>query len=340
MKGVGQAAWCAMLAITIATGVGCAWADDGMFRPAWPGESPPAGQDGNGLAPAPPVLSVNPDWPDAGSGAAGPMLGPMAPPPMPPGSPLAAPPLPSPGPLPAEPPLLVFARQPVVVEWYTRFDYLQWNERHAGSDLDSEHGTLYTLGCSRRFGADRFCAELFTGTMNFGGLDDLGQTADATTTYLGLRGEYEWVWDLCPRGWPSAQFFAGVGTRFWIRDVKDGTVVGSNAISVGHQENWWTFYPYLGLEKRWPVNFGEEIYARGRLGCTVFTYEFTDLNEGTPLYPRPDLTGQVEVGFRHDQLFIAAYFEAMTWNASPSVRGSFQPLSQMFTTGLKLGFCF
>jgi hypothetical protein len=96
----------------------------------------------------------------------------------------------------------------------------------------------------------------------------------------------------------------------------------------------------VGLEKRWPVNCGEEIYARGRLGCTLFTYEFAELNDGTPLYPQPDLTGQVEVGFRHDQLFIAAYFEAMTWNASPSVRGTAQPLSQMFTTGLKLGLSF
>ncbi len=236
--------------------------------------------------------------------------------------------------------MFVFAEQPVLVEWYTRFDYFAWNERSGGTELDSEHGTLYTLGCTRCFGADRFRGELFTGTINYSGTNGLGDLADSTTTYLGVRGEYEWLWDMNLRGWPSATVFAGVGTRFWLRDIRDGTVLSSGDFSVGHQETWWTFYPYVGLEKRWPCNVGEEIYVRGRLGCTVFTYQFFGLDEGTPLYPRPDITGQVECGFRHDQLFIAVCFEAMTWNASPTVRNSFQPLSQMFTTGLKLGLSF
>ncbi len=244
----------------------------------------------------------------------------------------------------AEPPLFAFAQQPVVADWYARFDYFFWNERNGGTQIDSEHGTLYTLGCSQCFGADRFRGEIFTGTMNFSGYDWFGtwfgSFVESHTNYLGVRGEYEWVWDLNLHGCPPATVFAGIGTRFWIRDIKDDWIPGPDSLSVGYQETWWTLYPYLGLEKRWPCNVGEEIYARGRLGCTVFTYEFFGGHGGVPLYPRPDLTGQVEVGFRHDQLFIAAYFEAMTWNESPTVRNAFQPLSQMFTTGLKLGLSF
>ena len=337
MKGLATGAWYAMLAITIAMGAGHARADDGLFHPAWSREQPPAEPGADGSPLAPPPLAVAPAEPNAGPGAAGLRLGQMAQPAAPPA---ATPFVSAATPVPAMPPLLAFAQQPVVAEWYTRFDYFFWNERSGGTELDDEHGTLYTLGYSRCFGADRFRGELFTGTMNYSALDGAGNLVNSTTTYLGLRGEYEWVWDMCLRGWPPVTLTAGIGTRFWIRDIKDGTVLSTNAISVGHQENWWTLYPYVGLEKRWPVNCGEEVYARGRLGCTVFTYEFADLNEGTPLYPRPDLTGQVEVGFRHDQLFIAAYFEAMTWNASPSVRGTAQPLSQMFTTGLKLGLSF
>ena len=332
------AAWRALLAITIAVGAGYARADDvGTVRPAWSGELPPAGEGSRAFPPAPPSLPGIPVEPTMGAALAETSFEPT---PQPAVSTPAGQPVPPPAPPLAEPPLFAFARQPVVAEWYVRFDYFLWNERSGGSELDSEHGTLYTLGCSRRFGADRFCAELFTGTMNFSGADAIGDPVNSTTSYLGVRGEYEWVWDMNLHGCPPVTVFAGIGTRFWIRDIKDGTILSSGDFSPGHQETWWTLYPYLGLEKRWPCNFGEEIYARGRLGCTVFTYEFADLDEGTPLYPRPDLTGQVEVGFRHDQLFIAAYFEAMTWNESPSVRSAFQPVSQMFTTGLKLGLCF
>ncbi len=155
----------------------------------------------------------------------------------------------SPGPLPS-----VFCQRPVEAEWYTRFDYFAWNERSGRTQIDSEHGTLYTLGYARCFGADRFRGELFTGTMNFSGTNWVGDPADSTTTYLGVRGEYEWLWDMSLPGCPPATLFAGVGTRFWIRDIKDGTVLSTGDFFTGHQENWWTIYPYVGLEKRWPCN--------------------------------------------------------------------------------------
>ena len=233
--------------------------------------------------------------------------------------------------------MFAWARQPVVAEWYTRFDYFLWNERYQGHELLDEHGTLYTLGSSRRFGANRFCGELFTGTMNYAGADQAGNPLNSITTYLGVRGEYEGVWDLNLHGWPPVTVFAGIGTRFWIRDLKDSVIPATGQYASGYQEYWWTLYPYVGLEKRWPCNFGEELYARGRVGCTAFTHQFVNLDTGTTLYPQADVIGQIEVGFRHDQLFIAAYFEAMTWNVSPIVRGDLQPLSQNVYHGAEAG---
>ena len=327
-----RVAWLTVLAIMIAVGAGHARADDvTMVRPTWSGELPPAATDGDAFL-APPSLPVTPVGPNTDGPAAGTPLGPVYP--------STVQPTPAAASLSAEPPLFALAQQPVAADWYTRFDYFAWNEQTGRTQLDSEHGTLYTLGCSRCYGANRFRGELFTGTMNFSGDDWNGDFVDSHTTYLGVRGECEWVWDMNLHGFPSTTVFAGVGTRLWIRDIKDDMLPFSSDISVGHQDTWWTFYPYLGLEKRWPCDAGEEIYARGRLGCTIFTYEFCGWNEGIPLYPRPDLTGQVECGFRYDQLFIAAYFEAMTWNTSPAVRGTSQPAVQMFTTGLKLGLSF
>ncbi len=297
------------------------------------GEFLPPADSTDGWPVAPPSLPFAPVEPHAGDGVAGPSFGQVQEPAVQPASPVAAS-------LPTEPPLFAFAQQPLEAEWYVRFDYFLWNERVGGTEIDSENGTLYTLGYARCSGADRFRAELFTGTMNYGGTDWNGDPVDSITSYLGVRAEYEWLWDMSLRGWPQTTLFAGLGTRFWIRDIKDGVVLSTNDISVGHQENWWTIYPYLGFEKRWPCNAGEEIYARGRIGCTAFTYQFLDIEEGTPLYPRPDVIGQIECGFRHDQVFIVACFEAMTWNASPTVRDWSQPRSQMFVTGLKLGLSF
>jgi hypothetical protein len=330
-----RTAWRTVLAIIIAVGAGHARADDAAtVRPAWPGEPAVAGAPTDGGPQTPLSWPADSGEPGVGEAAAGLSFGHVYQPAVQPAPALAA------APPRFEPPLLQFAQRPVLAEWYTRFDYFCWNERIGATEIDSENGALYTLGYSRCFGADRFRAEIFTGTMTYGGTDWNDQSVQAVTSYLGVRGEYEWLWDMSVPGCPPTTLFAGIGTRLWIRDIKDGIVPSTGEISVGHQENWWTIYPYLGLEKRWACNPGEEIYARGRVGCTVFTYQFLDIGEGTPLYPRPDITGQIECGFRHDQLFIAVCFEAMTWNASPTVRDWSQPRSQMFVTGLKLGLSF
>ncbi|MGQ9574143.1 MAG: hypothetical protein ACUVUC_02400 [Thermoguttaceae bacterium] len=224
--------------------------------------------------------------------------------------------------------------------WYARVDYFHWNERIEGADFVNEYGAVPTLGYMRRVGPERFRLELAGATVHYhgGGVFDDGtfEPMRSTTNYLGLRGEYDLLIE--PPRWNHLSLLVGIGTRFWIRDLKDAYTIFGNPV-IGYQETWWTIYPYLGLETRRHGREGLELYGSGRIGLTPLSYERVTLFDVT-LYPKTGITGQAEAGIRGPRFFVAAFFEAMTWGQSALVRDTLQPESRMLTTGLKTGFCF
>jgi len=229
-------------------------------------------------------------------------------------------------------------RPPGQASWYTRVEYFHWNERIAGVDFVNEDGTLFTLGYSRQIGIERFRGELFGGDVHYDGYDQSNGAGLASNTgYLGLRGEYEMV--LAPAGWEGRfSLLAGVGTRFWIRDLHDGTDDLGDPVD-GYQESWWTIYPYLGLETHRRVGDGWELYSESRLGMTALTYQFVSLNY-RPLWPRPGIFANTEIGLRGERFYFAARAEVMSWSPSSVVEGSYQPNSVMFTVGGRIGITF
>ena len=239
-----------------------------------------------------------------------------------------------------------------VASWYTRIDYFHWNERIGGSDFLNENGALFTLGYMRQIGIERFRAELFGGDVHYQSTD-LGGSPPFTsnTGYLGVRGEYEMV--LAPSVWEGRlAVLLGLGTRFWIRDLHDGSDDQGNLIS-GYQETWWTMYPYLGLETHRQLTPDLDLYSESRIGVTALTYQFattawTSADPTTldvlvterPLWPKPGVFANVEIGLRGPYFFLAARAEVMSWAQSSVVQDSFQPNSVMFTAGGRLGFMF
>ena len=224
--------------------------------------------------------------------------------------------------------------------WYTRVDYFHWNERLDGMDFVNEDGPLITLGYVRRVGPERFRLEVFGGTMHYkgygqfpdGSLDPLSSDTD----YLGMRGEYDLLIE--PDMTPQISYFIGVGTRFWVRDIKDGVSQGGYYIG-GYEELWWGLYPYLGFEKRRIPSSDMEFYWSGRIGCTPLNFERVGYFDVT-LHPRTGVTGQLEAGLRNRHFTLSAFFEGTTWGQSPEVDGVLQPKSQMTTVGMRSGFCF
>jgi hypothetical protein len=234
----------------------------------------------------------------------------------------------------------LFGTRLVESTWYTREEYFHWNERFDGADFVNEYGLLLTLGYQRRVGAERCRAELSGGTMHYvgGAQFDDGTTEPliSKTGYLGVRGEYDFLIE--PDWLPKASLLLGVGTRFWFRDLRDG-MTDSGVPVIGYQEMWWTIYPYLGVETRRILDSGPEFFVSSRIGCTALTYEHATFFDAV-LYPKADITGQVEAGVRGKHFFCSAISEVFTWRQSAIARGALQPASTLFTVGLKAGASF
>lgn len=114
----------------------------------------------------------------------------------------------------------------------------------------------------------------------------------------------------------------------------------------GYQEDWWTFYPYVGLETRESDEPGWKFFGSVRFGLTPLTFQSInfpvtdDYCVNTSLYPRCGVTGKMELGVRFQRLAVSAYLEGFTWGESAESRGSLQPASRMLTIGGQLGYTF
>jgi hypothetical protein len=224
--------------------------------------------------------------------------------------------------------------------WYSRLDYFHWNERVGGADFVTEDGALVALGYMRRVGRERFRAEMFGGSVNYRGAiqywDGSQEPLASHTNYLGVRGEYDLLFE--PEAMPNTTFFLGVGTRLWVRDLPDAFTTSGELVQ-GYQETWWTTYPYLGCETRRRRTPGLEPFGSARIGCTAVTFEHATLDD-LRLYPKAGLIGQLEGGVRTQNLLLSAFFEAMSWEESATVRYACQPRSVMFTAGMRFGWSF
>ena len=199
--------------------------------------------------------------------------------------------------------------------WYFRQDAFFWNERLDGRDFVNEYGPLSTLGYSHRNRFERFRVELFGGTVAYDGgaqFDDGSYEPyhqSNGTNYFGVRGEYDLLIE--PACWSRVRAFVGIGTRFWMRDLQDAITPSGSPVS-GYEENWWTFYPYIGLETKESDEPGWKFFGSARFGVTPLTIERINDFE-TTLHPKCGLTAQMEVGIRFQRLAGSACVETMTW---------------------------
>jgi hypothetical protein len=227
--------------------------------------------------------------------------------------------------------------------WYTRIDYFHWHE--SGDYSVDESGPLYTLGYLSRVGAQRIRAEFFGGYVHYNGYaqfsDEYGNLfseplTTSSTRYLGCRAEYEYLME--PHWWPNATFSVGIGSRFWLRDLRDSLADYGDPVT-GYHETWWTIYPFLGLENALPLGNGAELFSSIHVGATALTYQFCSLLDHA-LRPGLGMLAQVEFGIRGPRASLSGYFETMNWSHSRDVEGWYQPASQMYTIGGRLGLMF
>jgi hypothetical protein len=247
----------------------------------------------------------------------------------------------------------ILEERPIESTWYYRLDSFHWNERLNGQDFVNENGPMSTIGYTRRNGQERFRFEVFGGTVAYDGgaqwIDDQNvyhyepMHMSNGTNYFGVRGEYDLLIE--PSSWTYVRLVLGAGTRFWLRDIQDGTLSDIGLVP-GYQETWWTFYPYVGLESKVLDQNAFHFFGSARVGLTAFTYQYADIADpyygtgGSVLYPRLGVTSQAELGVACRRFSLSAYTEVMTWGESAVVRDSLQPASLMLTVGARVGYTF
>jgi hypothetical protein len=138
---------------------------------------------------------------------------------------------------------------------------------------------------------------------------------------------------------PSNTLFAGIGTRFWFRDLPDDVTLSGTHV-YGYLETWWTTYPYVGIQRRRGIgSTNVDLYASGRVGATAATFQHVSWNDAV-LYPKLGVTSQLELGVIGPRFFATGYSELFTWGQSNVVRHSLQPASAQLTVGLRTGIIF
>lgn len=228
---------------------------------------------------------------------------------------------------------------------YARVDYFTWKEFIDSYQVLEETGPLVSIGYLREGIHTRIRAELFVGDMNYEGETMAGVPLDSQTGYFGGRFDFDL---LARRPTPGGfvEFFAGLGTRAWQRDLKAGWDAEENPV-ISYQEDWWTVYLYGGLGISRALSPTLELYGSARAGATVFTRQHVSLDD-VYLQPRAGFHGAMEFGLRGKHLAMAVRMEMMAWAESSAVAtwsdgewwGIYQPQSEMSTIGLSLAYTY
>lgn len=228
---------------------------------------------------------------------------------------------------------------------YARIDYFTWKEFINYSQILEETGPLVTLGFVREGYHTRLRAELFGGDMDYDGETMDGVPLYSQTGYFGGRFDFDLLGRV-PTPGGFIEFFGGVGTRAWQRDLKSGWDVWDRPV-MSYQEDWWTVYLYGGVGISRALSPTLELYASARAGATIFTRQQVSLWDDY-LQPKPGFTGAMEFGLRGKHLAMAVRMETMAWTESNEVAmwadgdwwGVYQPESETSTVGLAVAYTF
>ena len=186
--------------------------------------------------------------------------------------------------------------------------------------------------CSRwatsgEFGIERIRAEMFGGEVHYDGYgqfdgNGINETLPSHTSYLGLRGEYESIWE--PAAWQGRiAFLGGLGSRFWFRDLHDGTTPDGNP-DLRLRRDLVDFLSLPGRGDALSFAANLDLYSESRVCATVLTYDYATIGD-RPVWPKPGVMANVEIGLRYTHFFAALRGEVMRWEDSSVVQAPTSP---------------
>lgn len=247
---------------------------------------------------------------------------------------------------------------------YPFVQYFTWEEfDRGGQRLLKESGPQYGAGTHVRVdlvGQQLYLqakAELFGGEVNYDGMTQTNPQNPAVSeipvntdvTYFGTRLEA----DVAPHfgsGHAGFEPFAGLGYRWWLRDLQDSVAADRNGHLVGvggYTEEWQTLYTKLGLRAFVAPEGNVRFFAEGGAKYPLLVENRVDFSDSGKLTLKPgkEWTPFAEVGARFNRFRASFYYEGFRYSESPpvSIGGGVyvvQPKTDSDIFGVTFGWCF
>lgn len=246
---------------------------------------------------------------------------------------------------------------------YGLVESFTWKEFVQDVRVVKENGPLFGIGGTFRHVGDadklavKVRGELFLGQVDYDGGTWDGIPVKTDTDYLGFKGEGDLGIKLAVSEHSFLEPFGGLGLRWWLRDIDDGTALDGTPV-LGYTEFWDSLYFRLGLRGEHEVRKEANIFIEAGVKLPVYTQNtayFSDrcafCNDVT-LEPENRASLFAEAGVRTDSLKITIFYEGLRFGQSdavyavvpdiggPAIAAVFQPRSEADIVGITVGVAF
>ncbi len=213
---------------------------------------------------------------------------------------------------------------------YLKVESFTWKEHKGGALFVEESGKIYGIGSAIKFYPFRQLtlkvrSELFGGQVDYDGRTWGGVPVKSNTNYLGFKVEGDAGWKFMVAEKTSVEPFAGLGYRWWIRDIESVPTV-----AIGYTENWRSLYARLGVRGDHNLSKHARLFAEGGVKLPIQNRNTADLtvvglNEVT-VEPGKRASVFAEVGAKFKFLRASVFYEGMRFSESPAVIAGVDPI--------------
>ena len=254
---------------------------------------------------------------------------------------------------------------------YPFVQHFTWEEFGGDKRLLKEQGFLYGAGAAvtvdllkTHVGSltMRGKGELFGGVVDYDGHTQPPNNLSVKTdvSYFGTRQELALGWTV-PINSFSLQPFAGVGYRWWLRDLHDSTAFdpslnggqGGAVVVSGSTEEWESLYTKVGMAFSHTINDSWRVFAEAGAKYPFYNSNTVDIVGAGSKTVRPESrwSAFTEIGARYKWFRPAIFYEGYRTGQSKVVDtglvdsrgnkiGIFQPQSDEDVIGVSFSYCF
>jgi hypothetical protein len=194
--------------------------------------------------------------------------------------------------------------------------------------------------------------ELFGGEVDYEGATQTVPSQPKTSNrpvntdvgYFGFSQEIDLGWAI-PVQKTIVEPFAGLGYRWWLRDLQNSTSVDTDGAPfpvTGYTEYWSSFSVLLGVKSQYSLNKDARFTVTGAARYPFHNrnkVDFPGLGE-VELSPGSEWSVFADASLTVGNLVAALYYENYIFSESPVVNGLYQPRSESEIVGLRVAWPF